>query len=140
VDPEKPGIKAQVLVSGKALYTSSAGDVGFGANAVSNPQIGNTFAQRPHLSRKLVTDDPGRLQLALGPWVPFHDMEVRAADRCITDLHQDLTRPRNWFRDLNPVQPRALSCFDYSFQIVPFASTLPTSSPVKRDGNNRGEE
>jgi hypothetical protein len=65
VDAEKPCIETQVLVSSKALNTPSTGNMGFSANAIANPQIGNAFPQDKHFSRELVADYPGQLKLAL---------------------------------------------------------------------------
>ena len=53
---------------------------------------------------ELVADDHRRLDGLLGPGVPVVDVHVRAADRGLLDLDQDVVDARAWHGDFGQVE------------------------------------
>ena len=93
VDPDDPGVGADVVVAAQALGAAVADEVGFDRDPVADPHPAvHPLAERHHLAADLVAHDPGQVDPRLGPGVPVVEMDVGATDRGGEHPEQDLAR------------------------------------------------
>ena len=84
-------VLAPLDVAAAAVAAAMAGDVPFAGDALADPEAFYIGADLGDLTDVLVTDGHGRVLDVLGsPGIPVEDMYVRAADRGLVDLDQDL--------------------------------------------------
>src|SRR5208283_3244516 len=83
-------ILADVGFAGSALQTLAAGDVHFGGDKIAFLNAGDFIAEGDDLAAEFVSGDEGRMDAALGPAVPFVNVEIGAAYRGDFDFDQDL--------------------------------------------------
>src|SRR4030095_16835049 len=89
-----------------ALQAFAAGHVHFGGDEVAFFHAGYFVAESDHLAAELVAGDQRRMDAALGPAVPFINVQVGAADRRNFDFDEDVGTSEAWDFDLANVYAR----------------------------------
>src|SRR5260370_1996967 len=89
VDADDFHVLANVGFAGAALQALAAGHVHFGGYKITLLDAGDFIAERDHLAAEFVSGDQRRMNAALGPTVPFINVEIGAADGCDFDLDEN---------------------------------------------------
>ncbi len=94
VNASKEHSFADVSVTGPALETLAAENVGLAGDNVAFAKIGDFLAYFDDLSRKLVSHDHRRLDFVSDRFVPVVDVHVRSTDRCGFDPYENVSQAR----------------------------------------------
>ena len=108
IHPHTAGAGAQVSAPGQAVAAVTADQMPLSADHISGVKILDQIPYRFHGAGELVTDDQRNRYVLPGPFVPVVDMHIRAADRCLVDLDQDIGQPDLRFGNL--LQPESGFC------------------------------
>src|SRR5690606_5032355 len=100
VDADADGVGAQVLAAAAAIAAVAADDVAFGGDALADAVALHAGAELGDAADELVADHQAGLDGALGPCVPFVDVQVGTADRGLFELDQHLVGAGTGHRDL----------------------------------------
>jgi len=90
IDPDPLGGRAKMPPARQAVAATSADHVPFGANEVSDREVVDVAADLNDPPDELVSDGHGHTDGLLCPGVPVVDVHVRAADRGLDHLDQDV--------------------------------------------------
>src|SRR5438105_3236032 len=90
VDADALRVLAEVPASGQAIAASAAHDVTLGADHFTREEILYIGADLSDLADKLVPDDHRRGDGALGPIVPFVNVQVGAANPGAVHMNEDV--------------------------------------------------
>jgi hypothetical protein len=112
IDADAECMSAEMAAAGKTVSATSADDVAFAADKLSDRDVSNVRAGSDDLPDELMADSQTLFYRRAGPGVPLVDVQVSAADAGGEDANLDIVDAHLRLGDVLEPQTALFAAFD----------------------------